>query len=187
MPDTIAAPLEMPADSFLPWSLAQAEGRWELHDGKVVRMPAERAVHARLKGEIFVRLREAVRQADGELEAFTDSLAVRVDERTVFEPDALVRGGPRLAGDAYVIDDPVIVVEITSRFTERIDTLRKLPGYFRLAAVQHFLIIDPEQRIILHHARDGADIRTRILHGGSLRLDPPGLTFDLAAIFEPIG
>lgn len=184
MPDTIAAPALMDADTFLPWALARGEKRWELHDGEAVRMPAERAVHGRVKFAAAMALRDAVRQSGLEAEAFVNSLAVRIDDRTVFQPDALLRPGPRLDDDIYVIADPVIVVEVTSPSTEHVDTIRKLAGYFRLPSIHHYLILDPRQRLVVHHARDGADIRTRILSGGAMQPDPPGIALPLDGLFD---
>jgi Uma2 family endonuclease len=56
----------------------------------------------------------------------------------------------------------------------------KLQGYFALPSIHHYLIIDPDRPLLIHHKRGTADaIETRIAGGPSLRLDPPGLEIDL--------
>jgi hypothetical protein len=45
------------------------------------------------------------------------------------------------------------VVEVLSPSTRRIDASAKLAGYFRIRDVQHYLIVDPDKRPVIHHAR----------------------------------
>ena len=93
--------------------------------------------------------------------------AVRIDARTTYEPDASVVCGPRRPDDAIAIDDPVIVVEVLSPSTAAIDHGRKLSGYFSLPSVEHYLILDPERRVVIHHKRgQGEAIETRVLTKG---------------------
>ncbi|MDZ4790044.1 MAG: Uma2 family endonuclease [Hyphomicrobiales bacterium] len=62
-----------------------------------------------------------------------------------------------------VVTNPVIVVEVLSPGTKHIDKAAKLLGYFSIATVQHYLIVDTEKEMIIHHARASGDlIETRI-------------------------
>src|SRR5437588_9630635 len=61
-----------------------------------------------------------------------DGMTVRVDARTAFEPDALVYCGQEVALSTLEIPNPVVVVEVLSPSTRRIDVSKKLAGYFRL-------------------------------------------------------
>jgi Uma2 family endonuclease len=74
----------------------------------------------------------------------------------------------------------VIVVEVISPTSAHSDTSAKLVGYFKLASVRHYLVINPETRAVTHHMRagDGA-IKAATLTAGSLRLDPPGIALDV--------
>jgi Uma2 family endonuclease len=76
----------------------------------------------------------------------------------------------------------VIVVEVLSPSTHRIDATAKLAGYFRLPSVAHYHIVDPNETMIVHHARGSGDtILTRIVRAGSIALDPPGLELAMVA------
>jgi Uma2 family endonuclease len=113
-----------------------------------------------------------------------DGVSVRVDDRTVYEPDALVRCGPPAPDEALEVTDPIVVVEILSPSSRGIDTGLKLDGYFRLASLRHYLVVNTEGRVVLHHRRDEAGaIGVRILHEGTLRLDPPGLAVEIGDLF----
>jgi hypothetical protein len=50
--------------------------------------------------------------------------------------------------------------------------------------VAHYLIVDPDKRIVIHHARGTGDVvATRIVSEGTLRLAPPGLEIAAGELF----
>jgi Uma2 family endonuclease len=88
-----------------------------------------------------------------------------------------------LKDSAIEVPNPVVVVEVLSSSTRRVDLSHKLVGYFRLPSVAHYLIVDPTQPSIIHHDRGAGDtIVTRVVPEGRIVLDPPGLEIDLADI-----
>jgi len=172
------------ADAFIAWALEQPTGRFELDNGVVIAMAPERASHAIAKLNAAIALRDAIGARGLACQALPDGMAVRVNDRTVYEPDALVRCGPPLPGDAVELDDPVVVVEVVSPSSRGIDRGAKLAGYLALSSVRHYLIVDIDQRLVIHHHRDAEGrIEVRIVHDGPLTLDPPGLTIDVRDIF----
>ena len=113
-----------------------------------------------------------------------DGMTVRIDIATAYEPDALVYCGQEVAPTALEIPNPVIVVEVLSPSTRRVDTSAKVVGYFRLPSVAHYLIVDPTRPLILHHTRAaGEAIGTRIVREGIITLDPPGLELAVADVY----
>jgi Uma2 family endonuclease len=58
-------------------------------------------------------------------------MAVEIDDRTVYEPDALVRCGSPLDDDAIKITDPLIVVEVLSPSSPTRDAGAKLAACLR--------------------------------------------------------
>jgi Uma2 family endonuclease len=173
------------ADAFIAWALEQPEGRYELDNGTVVAMSPERVSHARAKLNAVIALHNAIGARELTCEAFPDGMSVRVNDRTVYEPDALVRCGPPLPGDAIEVTDPVVVVEVVSPSSRGIDRGVKLAGYFSLPSLRHYLIIDTDKRVVIHHRRDAEGrIDVRIHHDGPLTLDPPGLAINIRDIFD---
>ena len=151
-------------------------------------MPAEMARenvrHARTKMGAAIALREAIRGEGARYQAFVGGMLVGAGAYGAFIPDALVC--PPQSPDAVVIYDPLIVVEVLSPSTAPVDHGIKLEGYFSLPSVEHYLILDPDGRMLIHHAR-GEDelILTRILRDGALRLEPPGLDLRVEDLFGP--
>jgi Uma2 family endonuclease len=178
---------EFTADEFIAWALEQPAGRFELDNGVVVAMAPERVNHSRAKLNATIALREAIAARSLACEALPDGASVRVNDRTVYEPDALVRCGPPAPGDAVEVNDPVVVIEVVSPSSRGIDKGAKLASYFSLPSVRHYLIVDTDQRVVIHHRRDAkGDIGVRILRDGPLALEPPGLAVEVRDLFHGI-
>ncbi len=173
----------MSAEEYLAWSQDQT-GRYELLAGEVFAQSAERAVHAKIKGRVYMTLHGGIRAGGLRCHALPDGMAVRIDSDTVFEPDAQVYCGPELPPETIIVENPVIVVEVLSPSTGKNDALGTLAAYFRLPSVAHYLIVTPESPLIFHHARgEGGTILTRIVRDGVIALDPPGLQIAVADIY----
>lgn len=176
----------MTVDEFLAWSVRQEQGKYELIDGVVIMQQSQRWGHSKVKAEVYLVLRDAMAEAGVACYVAPDGPTVRISKHEAFVPDALVAPLPEPAWESLEVADPLIVVEVLSPSTARTDATTKLKGYFQVPSVQHYLIIDPEERTITHHkrARTG-DVSTRIVRKGALPLKPPGIHVRLADVFGP--
>jgi Uma2 family endonuclease len=183
---------KMTADEFLAWSelLPKEAGRFELWDGEVIVRHgpagfenAERAQHWMVKGALYVAFREAIKHAGLPCHAVPDGGSVRLSNNRLVEPDAMVYCGSTVPRWVLEVPNPVIVAEVLSPGTKRMDLGPKLLGYFALASLQHYLVIDPDGARLIHYRRgDGAALETHIVTGPRLQLDPPGLDVDLTEV-----
>ena len=155
---------KMTVDEFLAWAETQ-DGRWELFDGVPVAMAPERAIHGRVKLSGGERLGEAPSKRAGlPCQALLDSVAVRIDRHRSYQPDALVYCGAALAGLPLLrSSNPIVVVEVLSPSNAMKDLRDKLVGYFLVPSIMHYLIVDPDSRLVIHHARGGDAIATQIV------------------------
>ncbi len=173
----------MTVEEFLVWAEGRS-GRYELIRGEVIAQAAERAAHWEVKLATHVALLAAIKARALPCHVVPDGATVRIDEATAYEPDAMVYCGPKPPHSAMLVENPVIIVEILSPSTGQSDQGRKLADYFRLPSVAHYLIIDPDEVLIIHHQRRADDdILTRILRDGVIALDPPGIEVKVAAIY----
>jgi len=178
--------LRMSADEFLRWAVTQPEGkRYELVRGEVIPMSPERALHNRVKYRVWRGLSDAIAASGTEGEVLGDGMSVRIDEQTIYEPDALVRRGGPISDNAIEVRDPLVVVEVVSPSTRGLDTGAKLADYFRLPPLRHYLIVNGWDSSVTHHVRrEGGRIETRVLSGGTLDLDPFGIEVSVEAFFR---
>ncbi len=180
---TAPAQKKMTVDEFLVWAEGQP-GRWELYNGVPYLMAPERTRHGKVKFAVQAALLRGISRAKLPCHMLPDGATVRVVRDGTHEPDALEYCGSELPGEAIEVPNPVIVVEVATPTRRKIDASLKLTGYFGLASVHHYLIIDPEGPPIVHHQRQGdGTIRTRILNDGSMVLDPPGMELAVSELF----
>jgi Uma2 family endonuclease len=166
----------MNVQEFLAWAAAQPRGRYELVGGEIVAMAPERALHNLVKLAVVRALGDAVARAGLPCTVFTDGMTVVIDNEHSREPDAAVQCNVSTDLDSTILEQPLIVVEVTSPSSERDDTGDKLVEYFSVPSIRHYLIVNPAKRVVVHHARDEVgEISTHILSGGQLDLRPPGM------------
>ncbi len=147
-------------------------------------MAPERLGHARIKASVWEALKFAIQAAGVACEALPDGVTVEVDDKTDFEPDALVNCGERPADDLIAAPKPVIVVEVLSPGNKHTDTGAKLAGYFRVPTIQHYLILNAEKPELIHHKRNAdGTMHTQIITNGNIGLDPPGLILQIERIY----
>jgi Uma2 family endonuclease len=177
------AKARMTVDEFLTWA-GERPGRFELVAGEPLAMSPEGVAHAEIKFAVQAALAAEVRRRALPCRMLPDGMTVRVDETTAYEPDALVYCGERLPSAAVEVPNPVIVVEVLSPSTRRVDASTRLAGYFRVPSVLHYLIVDPGQPLVVHHQRQtGGTLQTRIITDGVIALDPPGMELRLADFY----
>lgn len=175
----------MTVDEYLAW-VVDRPGRHELFRGEIVAMSPETSGHAEAKYAVQLALSNAIRNRELPCHMLPGGMTVRIDNHTAYEPDALVYCGPKLPATAIEVLVPMILVEVLSPSTRRIDVARKLADYFRLPSVAHYLIVDLLRPLVVHHARGiGDTILTRIVTDGAIHLDPPGLELAVADLFSP--
>ncbi|MGO9174206.1 MAG: Uma2 family endonuclease [Rhodomicrobium sp.] len=173
------------ADAFLEWAEAQESGRYQLIGGEIVAMAPERVEHTYVKFQVAKALEAAIAEAKLPCRAFVDGVSVKIDDATVFEPDALVNCGAPIQRNSLIAPNPVIVVEVISPTSTRRDLAVKFTNYFRHPGVQHYLVVVLENRTIIQHSRaEGDTLKTRIAGiGDRVTFDPPGIAVAVSDLF----
>ncbi|WP_428490080.1 Uma2 family endonuclease [Rhodopila sp.] len=175
-------PPRLTREEFHRWAEGRT-GRYERVGGEPVAMSPERVQHVRIKSRVWAALDRAIRAAGLDCEALADGVTIEVDEETDYEPDAVVNCGPRLSPDATSATNPVVVVEVLSPSTQSVDSGEKLADYFRVATIQHYLVVRARRQEIIHHWRSGDEIVSCPINLGLIRLDPPGIVLDVAELY----
>ena len=184
---TQSKPRRMTVAEFLAWASAQPRSRYELVRGEVVEMAPERARHNLVKGEVFLALKNAVRRAGLPCMVFADGMTVVIDNEHAREPDAAVQCGVTTDLNSMILEAPLIVVEVTSPSSERGDTEDKPLAYFSVPSIQHYLVVNPVEKVVIHHVRgQGGDIARRIVSSGEIDLAPPGMTVPVAELLPAL-
>jgi Uma2 family endonuclease len=110
-------------------------------------------------------------------------MTVEVDQDTDYEPDASLNCGPPISDEAIAAPNPVAIVEVLSSGTAHVDAGGKLADYFRVPSIQHYLLVRPLRREIIHHPRNGDRIETLIVREGFVDLTPPGIKLVIDEVY----
>jgi Uma2 family endonuclease len=196
----IAALPRMTVEEFVLWSERQPSGKYELEDGYVVvkRLPwngtdettvdgtsmqSERLAHTRAKFAVASALRDAISKSGVPCEAFPEGLTVKITDQRGREPDALVNCG-NTSGTELIAPNPIIVVEVLSPSTAAKDMGVKVTDYFSVPSIQHYLIVDLDRRVVIHHRRHTAsDLLTSFHRTGPIALEQPGIVVEAEQMF----
>jgi len=114
--------------------------RYELVDGTLIVTPAPKIPHQRVVGRLFIALTHA---APAEYEVLVAPVDYVASEHTVLEPDVLVARRSELGLD-NLRHAPLLVVEVLSRSTRRIDMGTKRL-VFEAAGVPSYWLVDPDE------------------------------------------
>lgn len=184
-----APPTPMTVAQFIAWREEHGIKHAELDNGIPVVAQAQTVRHSERKVRIFNQIERGIAAAGLPCRPLMEMLVPieGLQSGRGYEPDVLVQCGEAPSPEANIIPDPLIVIEVVSPSSGRIDTVLKMPWYFSLSSVLHYVIIEPQLRFLVWHARETPDatIQTRILREGSMRLDPPGLLLDAGALIGP--
>jgi Uma2 family endonuclease len=149
---TFPTPERMSAAAFLDWALAQ-EGRFELVDGRVVRMmTGAKQSHNVVTINLAAALLPQTRR--GGCRTTANDTAVRTGPSGIRYPDVVVDCGPK-ERDALEASRPVLVVEVASPGTTAIDATDKLDEYRAHSDIRLILFVDPDVVAVKLYRRDG--------------------------------
>ncbi len=119
--------------------------RYEYIHGEVYAMAGVSQSHGRIAGNFFAKIFAGL--SGSQCEVYFENTKVRPSENVLYYPDLLVT----CEGDfdnKYICEFPVLIVEVTSPSTERIDRLEKLPAYKAMSSVSEIVIVDQNQHSV---------------------------------------
>jgi Uma2 family endonuclease len=134
------------------WSMPDDGRRRELIDGVLIVTPAPSRRHQRASGRLYVILATA---CPTELEVLAAPFDYKVSPTTLLEPDLIVARKDDY-GPERLEKTPLLVVEIRSPSTARLDAGTKRLAY-EAAGVPWYWMVDPDEpRLVVLHLVDDA-------------------------------
>jgi len=159
--------------------------RYELVRGDLLVTPSPGPRHQRIARELFVQLMAYFHErALGEV--FFAPLDLILTGHDVFVPDLVVVGDPGSVSERGIERAPLLVVEILSPSTAKVDRGLKAQRYAELG-VAHYWLVDPERRALECHRLEQGAFRLLVEARGDTVLAHPawdGLSIDLTQIWH---
>lgn len=144
---------------------AQSPVRNEYIAGEIFAMTGASIRHNVIAGNLFAELRSHLKGTP--CRALIEGVKLRLrKEQSYFYPDVMVTCENRLQeldSQQQTVEEPVVVIEITSPSTEAIDRREKLRAYRTLPSLKEYLIVSQDQaqvEIFRRRGDSGWDIIT---------------------------
>ena len=113
-------------------------------------------------------------------------IRIRQQQQNIFYyPDLSVSCQPE-TGDEYYNEYPVLVVEVLSPATERLDKYEKFLAYQILASLQEYLLVHQDRRELWLFRRTRQWAK-EVYTDGSVVLESIGVTLDISAAYRGVG
>jgi Uma2 family endonuclease len=162
-------------EAFLGFLETRAEGeRWELIDGRLSKMMTPAAFrHQAIVRNLLVLLDTASVSISADWSAYPGA-GVHIAQLgpSALIPDILVRGGS--PPEEWRCDDPILIVEVLSRSTKRLDRGWKKTFFKEIPSLQHYVIV--------HQDRMRVDLLTRERGWTETPFEAPNAQIRLSAL-----
>ncbi len=160
----------------------------EYVDGRVYAMAGARNIHNEIAGNtlgsLFIRLR------GGKCRPWNSDTKIRIrSPRRIrfYYPDVSVVCRPNSRDDQYQ-DRPVLIVEVLSERTRRIDEGEKKEAYLTIGSLGAYLLIEQDTARVVAYRRKGRGFAQEVFEGLDAVIPLPeiGTELPLAEIYENV-
>jgi Uma2 family endonuclease len=154
--------------------------------GVVYAMAGGRNLHNLIAGNVFASLHARLRGSDCQPCNSDTKIRIHVPTQIRFYyPDASVVCRSNPPTDAFQ-DEPVVVVEVLSRKTRRVDEGEKREAYETIPSLMAYLLVEQETAavVVLRRGRNGFDRELYRGAGAVIPLPELGIELPLAEVYE---
>jgi Uma2 family endonuclease len=131
-----------------------SEVRHEYYYGKLIEMPGESKIANNIANNILEVWRKKLKQIDYQL--FTHNVKAQVKRSGIYRyPDVVV--APNIDDDEYLVEQPVIMVEVASQDSIKRDTIIKLKEYTAIPSLKYYLIVVQDELSVQFCYRNGSE------------------------------
>jgi Uma2 family endonuclease len=168
----------MSLEEFLAWENRQ-EQRWEFDGFEPRAMVGGSSRHNRIAGKLEFAL---VQRLGDRCVVYRETMRLRL-EYTVRYPDLMVVCMP-VPDDAREVTDPVVVIELLSATTARIDRIEKNREYEAAPSIRRYILLEQDAIAAEVYAReDRRWVRSTVTGDGILVIPEIGVELPLAEAY----
>jgi len=165
----------MTLDEYLAFE-EQSPIRHEFVAGEVYAMSGPTTRHNTISLNIHRHLHSPARRRG--CRVFVEAIKLHILDR-VYYPDVMIACGSA-AEVELIVEEPSLVVEVTSPSTRATDRREKLEAYMRVASLRLYLIVDQRRKHVIVYSKDQAGEWLRDEIDGEGAIEIPFLETPLA-------
>lgn len=160
--------------------------RHEYIYGEVYAMAGASVTHNRIINNIGFKIDNHL--TNSRCETFTENVKLKADAKTFYYPDIFVACDQQPESE-YYREEPVLIIEVLSPTTERIDRTEKLTVYKNIPSVREYLIVSQEKTLVeVHRKLSDETWQTEIYDelDSEIRLDSIDFTLQIDEIYRRV-
>ncbi|HXL55135.1 MAG TPA: Uma2 family endonuclease [Chitinophagaceae bacterium] len=160
----------------------QSDIRHEFVNGKLIDMPGESLLHNHIVSNILIALKQALQNK--EYNIFIEDVKVKLpNESKYYYPDVFVT--KEKITNAFIVNQPELIVEVLSESTRKYDTVDKFINYQKFPSLQYYILVEPETTLVqlFYRADEDWEMRSFTKISDLLQLDALNLTLSLKEIY----
>jgi Uma2 family endonuclease len=158
--------------------------KYEYVGGEVYAMSGVTTRHNLITLNFTTHLRAAARARGCRI--FATDVKLRAAADRMYYPDVIVACG-KAAEVELIIDQPTLVVEVTSPSTRATDRREKLDAYQRIPSLGTYLIVDQRRRHVFVYRREGGEwLRDELSGAGTIAIPMLGAELSLDDIYDDV-
>lgn len=183
MKSSAITPLSITVEDYLAGE-EYAEFRHEYLDGAVYAMGGASDKHGLIAGNVFAKLNSALPDS---CQAFISDMKVHIQvgaQEIFYYPDIVVSCAQD-DRELYYREKPILIVEVLSSSTERLDRYEKFSNYIELASLQEYVLIEQRFKLIELYRRANRWDR-EIVTQGMFRLESVGLDLSVDEVYRRV-
>jgi Uma2 family endonuclease len=174
----------VPLDEYLE-SERDLDYRSEYADGQVYAMVGASEIHATIATELLVSIDQVLPE---ECRVWQSDLKVRIDiggKHFVYYPDIMAACGEN-RDDPYYRTNPVLIIEVLSPSTKRIDLVEKYENYIQIPSLLEYAIVSQDTpHLRVYRRRSNWD--PAYYHAGeTFELESVGLAMQVDRIYRRV-
>ncbi len=159
-----------------------SETKHEYIDGAVYAMAGASKNHQRITVNVLSELLTQLKNTP--CEPFSSDIKVKVGTK-FFYPDVMVVCKDD-SGNDYYTENPVIIVEVLSKFTRRMDETAKKFAYQTLPSLKEYVLIEQDFVDVEVCRRSEGWISHHYFMGDSVTFESVGLTLSVSDIYQRV-
>jgi len=154
----------------------------EYIDGDVYAMGGASRIHNIISGNVFAEFRQHLENT--RCTTFSSDMKVKASN-CFFYPDVMVVCDDD-KGDEYFTEAPVIIVEVLSKSTRRLDKATKMAIYKTIPSLQEYVLIEQDVIDVEVCRRSGGWVSEHYFLGDDITFESIDITLSCAAIYHRV-
>lgn len=160
-----------------------SEIKHEYIDGEVYAMTGASLNHNRISVNLLSAFREHLKGSG--CEPFSQDMKLKLENEYRY-PDLMVVCDNNFQDNNYSTETPVLIVEVLSKSTRKVDTTEKLRSYLKITTLKEYVLIEQDIAVVEIMRKENHWQSERFYPGDNITFNSINLTLPVSDIYDRV-